>query len=270
MGVITLTSDMGLRDHYVASVKGAIISQNAEAIIVDVSHQVEPFNILQAAFILKNCYKNFPPGTVHVLCVDDEPKSHQRYLSVEKDGHFFIASDSGVIPIVLDNEYNRAVEISLSSESEDGIFVAKDILAKAAGYLSRGGTMEFLGKETQDVNKRSILTPTTSSNEITGYVVHIDVYGNGITNIDKHLFNLIGKKRPFDIIFGAEDYNINRISNHYGAVPQGEKCALFNGNGLLEIALNRGTPQTGGGADQLLGLQVGNTVRIEFTDVTNR
>ncbi len=270
MSVITLTSDMGLKDYYVAAVKGAIISQNPEANIIDISHEIKPFDIFQAAFVVKNCFKSFPKGTVHVLCVDDEPKSHQRYLAVVYQDHYFIASDSGILTILFNEEPDRMVEIALSADSEEGVFVAKDILAKAAGYLSRGGTLEFLGKETSEINRRSVMKPTTTEREIQGSVIHIDSYGNAITNIDRHLFSLIGKSRGFDIYFGSERYRIGKISKHYGDVAMGEKCAVFGESGYLEIALNKGTEETGGSASQLLGLHLGNTVRIEFANDTNR
>ena len=270
MGLITLTSDMGLKDFYVAAVKGAIYSQHPEAKVVDISHQVEPFNIIQAAFILKNCYHEFPAGTIHILCVNDLAKDNQKYLAIRHNGHYFICCDNGIIDLILKDEPEKIVEIALNSDSEDSVFFAKDRLAKAAAFLSRGGTMEFLGKETNTYTTRNTFSSVTSNNEISGAVCYIDSYGNAVSNIDKTQFKLIGKGRPFRIQFSAGEFYIDQISKEYGNVPSGEKLALFGVSGNLEIAVNRGTVRTGGGANQLFGLQEGSPIRIEFEDVTNR
>ncbi|TXC81972.1 SAM hydrolase/SAM-dependent halogenase family protein [Luteibaculum oceani] len=270
MGVITLTSDMGLKDHYVASVKGAILTQFPEAVIFDITHNIEPFDILHASFVLRNCWQDFPAGTVHMVCVDDFSSPKPRFLGAKHKGQFFIASDCGILNLIIREQPDQLVEIAISQESEDAVFVAKDIFAKAAAFLARGGTMEFLGQPTSEMVTRGTLAPTTFEREISGSFVHIDSYGNAISNIDRHLFSLIGKNRPFRIIFSKGEFEITQISNAYNEVPTGEKVALFGGSGFLEIAVNQGTAQTGGGASQLFGIKKGNSITIEFEDVTNR
>ncbi len=261
---------MGLKDFYVASVKGAIYSQYAEAVLVDISHQVEPFNLLETAFIVRNCYQDFPKGTVHVICVNDNERSDPRFIAVLHKGHYFLCADNGVIDLLLKEKPEKVIEIQLSSENDESTFASRDILATAAAFIARGGTLEFLGKETNDYKKGATFGAMTTDNEITGSVTYIDSYGNAVTNIEKTQFNLIGKNRPFTIGFGRSDFSIDRISKDYGEVPSGEKLALFGASGHLEIAINKGTVRTGGGASQLLGLQVAQKITISFENVTNR
>jgi len=266
MAIITLTTDMGLKDHYVASVKGSIYSQLPDARIVDISHQIEHFNIIQTAFVLRSVYKDFPKGTVHVIGVDTEAIDNIEHLVVLYDGHYFLGADNGVFSLMFDKDPEKILSLNLSQEVEDLTFPTKDVLAKAACFLARGGTLEFLGQERHEFNKKKSFTPIIDKSSIRGFVSYIDAYGNAITNIDKGTFSAVGRGRSFNITFSRANYEISKISKTYSAVIDGEKLALFNTSNWLEIAINKGVKDSGGGAAQLFGLNFNSSIIITFND----
>ena len=266
MPIITLTSDMGWKDFYVASVKGAIIQQLPEAQIVDISHDIRPFDISQAAFVLRNAFRYFPAGSVHVIGVDSETRAGEPHLAMHADGHFFLGADNGIFNLLFDSEPEKVVEINIQQESNYHTFAMRDVLAKAACYLAHGSSIEFLGRKTDDFKRVMPPMPTSSSDHVMGIINYIDAYGNAFVNITENLFRQVGKGRPFTILFGSDKYSIQKISSRYSDVPEGEKLALFASTGHLQLAINRGTVGAGGGARQLFGLKLHQTVRIDFHD----
>ena len=274
MHIITLTTDMGLKDHYVAAIKGKIYSLKKDAVIVDISHEVKPFNILQAAFLIKNCLKDFPENTIHVLGVDPEPlvnfsQPEESILPVIMyyKKQYFVGTDNGIFSLILDN--NKwdglwAMEDVLS-QPELMKFPTKNILIPAACKLANGTKPKEIGSEKTTIRKAIPLTAVIEPNVLKGVVTHIDHYGNIVTNVKKEDFHRVGKNIPFTIYFRQKEYYIDTISLGYNEVPPGEKVAIFNDADLLEIAINKGTPENGGGANALFGMRVGDVVRIEFT-----
>lgn len=278
MKVITLTTDMGLNDHYVASLKGSILCSLEDARIVDISHSVRPFDVAEAAYHVRSCYRDFPIGTVHVIGVDSEPiinfgGSDGSFPSIMLyQGHYFISCDNGFFGAFLGENRPEAfwrIEDILSTENLF-TFPTKNVLLTAA--------LRILNQESPDTfalpsnTYKSALTPTaiTETNLIKGYVIHIDNYGNAITNISRSTFNQFGENTPFIIYFKKKDYYIDVISQGYNEVPQGEKVAIFNSNDLLEIAINRGANGSTGGAEQLFGLRTNDMIRVEFTPKGSR
>ncbi len=266
MAIITLTTDMGLKDYYVASVKGAILSQFPEAVIVDISHDVPPFNIAQASFVIRNAYKDFPKGTVHIIGVNPDADMDTHHLAVEFDGHYFVGADNGIFSLLFDKPLEHIFELSITQDSDDLTFPTKHVFVKAACHIARGGTMEVIGKRIETIRQRELFRAVVEGSIIRGTVIYIDSYGNVITNITESLFKEVGKGREFSIYFRKADYDITRISQAYNEVPEGEKVALFSATGYLEIAINKGVEGSGGGANKLFGLKVNDTVRIEFVE----
>ena len=255
---------MGTRDHYVAAVKGAIFSQLPEVNIVDISHHLPPFDIARCAFLLRNSYKDFPKGTVHIIGIDPEASVERGHLIVEFDGHYFIGADNGIFSILFDKLPENAFELNISQDSDDLTFPVKDVFTKAACHLARGGTPEIIGVRTEKVQQKQMYRPIVEENLIRGSVIYIDSYGNVITNITKGLFTQVSKGREFQILFRSSAYSIDRISRKYSQVPEGEKVALFGSSEHLEIAINKGVEGSGGGANKLFGLKLYDTVTIEF------
>lgn len=260
MAIITLTTDLGTKDSYLASVKGSIYSQLETAKIVDISNDISPFNIQQAAFVLRNCFKDFPLGTIHIISVDDELSINNEHLAVKANGHFFIGADNGLFSLLLNEvKPDKIVQLNISQQTNCMTFATKNIFVPAACHLARGGTMEIIGTEIQDFsNKRTELKAVIEKDMIRGAITYVDNYGNATTNISKEVFNSVQKGRNFSILFGREDEQISTISTKYKEVPPSEKLALFGENDLLQIAINQGK------ANKLLGLNLHEIIRIEF------
>ena len=260
MAIITLTTDLGTTDSYLASVKGAIHSQLKEVQIVDISNHIEPFNIQQAAYILRNCFKDFPAETVHIISVDDELSVTTDHLAVKANSHYFIGADNGFFSLLLNEvKPEKIVKLNISLTSNCMTFATKNIFVPAACHIARGGTIEIIGTATKDFRvKRIELKAVLQKDMIRGAVVHVDSYGNAVTNISKDEFRRVQKGRSFTIVFGREDEMITDLSEKYKDVTTAEKLALFGENDQLQIAMNKGQ------ASKLLGLKLHEIVRIEF------
>jgi S-adenosylmethionine hydrolase len=264
MAIITLTTDMGLRDHYVAAVKGAILSQLPGATIVDVSHLITPFDNAQAAFTLRHAYPEFPPGTVHIIGVNPESDGRTPHLVVQHNGHYFVGADNGIFSLLFDGRPQEAYELTMKLNDDAPIFPVKTVFTKAACHLARGGTPSTIGRRVEQVREQIGFQPAEDDSSIRGRVLHIDSYGNVVTNVQRMLFEEVSRGRPFRIAFGRSNEGITRLHRHYDDVPLGEKIAFFGMNGLLEIAVNKGVEGNGGGAARLFGVDVQDPVRIDF------
>jgi S-adenosyl-L-methionine hydrolase (adenosine-forming) len=273
MILITLTTDMGNRDYYVAAVKGSILRLLPGAGIIDISHHISPFDIAQASFILRNAYTAFPKGTIHIIGVNPEQIKRQgpfdmrdevNHVIVEKDGHYFIGADNGIFSLLFDDEPDRIFEITIDTGADPKVFPVRNVFVPIAAKLASGIKPEELGFPMEQLRERAIFRPVAEADLIKGTVIYIDTYGNVITNITEKLFEDVRKGRSFTIYFRREEYEITEISKTYGDVPEGEKLAFFSSSGHLEIAINRGVEGSGGGASSLFGLKINDTVRIEF------
>jgi len=260
MSIITLTSDLGTKDSYLASVKGSIYSQLETAKIVDITNDIAPFNIQQAAYVLRNCFKDFPHGTIHIISVDDELSIKNEHLAVKANGHYFIGADNGLFSLLLNEmKAEKIVKLNISQTTNCMTFATKNIFVPAACHLARGGTMEIIGTEIADFEvKRTELKAVIEKDMIRGAVIYVDSYGNATTNISKEVFKSVQKGRSFSILFGREDEKITNISLKYKEVPPSEKLAIFGENNFLQIAINQGR------ANKLLGLKLHEIIRIEF------
>ena len=265
MAIITLTTDMGLRDHYVAAVKGAILSQHPGATIVDISHQIAPFDNMHTAFVLRNAYPEFPRGTIHIIGVNSEADGHTPHLVVRHDGHYFIGADNGIFSLLFDTKPHEAFELTLKLDTDHRAFPTKNIFVKAACHIARGGTPEVIGRKVVSIREQLTFRPTLHSDAIKGAVIHVDGYGNVVTNITRTHFDELVKARTFRITFGRSIHDIGTIHETYSDVPPGERVAFFGASGFLEIAVNKGVAGGGGGAAQLLGIRVADPIRVELT-----
>ena len=273
MSIITLTTDMGIKDHYVASIKGAILSNYPNAKIIDISHQVKPFNVSEAAYYLSSCYNDFPEGTVHIIGVDTEPIVNFSGTDgsfptiLEFKGHYFIANDNGFFGAFLQQEnYDKLWRIDdVLSNPKLFKFPTKNMLVPIACKILKGENIATFASPVHNFKNAFYQNAIVEKNLIKGNVIHIDSYGNLIVNVSKELFESNGKDTPFTIFFKQKNYFIETISSTYNEVSQGERVALFNEKNLLEISINRGANGSGGGAEKLFGMHVGDVVRIEFS-----
>lgn len=257
MHPVTLITDLGTKDFYLGAVKGVFFSYVPELKLIDITHQVAPFNIIEAAFILKNSYHHFPEGTIHVISVDTSYSNPPRYIVLYHNGHHFIGPDNGVFSLAFESRPEKIIELNLPQDQRFKHFPLPDIFVKAACHLAQGGAPEVIGKLSTSLTERSNLLPSFDEQGIRGNVIYIDRFENVITNIDRDIFEKVGQGRRFRILFRRGE-SLDRISENYQEVPEGEKLCLFSVSGFLEIAINKG------GASGLLGLRPGETVRIEF------
>ncbi|HET6243079.1 MAG: SAM-dependent chlorinase/fluorinase [Bacteroidetes bacterium] len=255
MSVITLTTDLGLKDHYVAAIKGAVYTLIPDAVIVDISHQLIKFDTGSAAFLIKNSFRSFPNGSVHIIGLNDEHSPNEPYLAVQSENHFFVGKDNGVFSLILEDLPAKIALIE--TENKYAKFPVKEIFVKAACHLAKGGKLEDLGGEIGSFAQKMELVAFIEKDTIRGAIIYIDSYGNLITNITRDHFMKMGETRPFLIDFGI-NHTINTISRTYSEISEGEIVAVFNSSGNLEIAINKGP------ADTLLGLKLRSTIRIEF------
>ncbi|MBI3509997.1 MAG: SAM-dependent chlorinase/fluorinase [Bacteroidetes bacterium] len=255
MPVITLTTDFGLKDHYMASVKGALIGKLPNTHIIDISHQVPAFDFAQAAFILSRAFPEFPAGSIHIISVNSGggPFDH---VAIRLHKHFFIGCDNGIFSLLSNEEEPSKIILLAKAGEEPSTFAARDIYVPAAIKLANGIPLEKLGTELDRITQRIRPVAPPENDVLKGTIVHIDNFGNLITDITGDEFDRIGKGRLFTIDLTRDE--ITELSRTYSDVPQGEKLAFFNSSGVLEIAMNLGK------ASGLLNMKIGTVIRIRF------
>jgi len=255
MSVITFMSDFGTTDHYVAAVKASIVSQKSDQVIVDLSHDIRPFDIGHASTLLKQVYKEFPVKTVHLVAVESM-KEKSKPIAIELDGHFFVGFDSGLFSLISDKKPKSIARLEMS----DSVFPAKEVLAKAATQLASGRSVVDVGEEITTYHELYPRQIKVTKREIAGNVVSVDHYGNLITNIQKEDFEKIlsinGNGTSHLIRFGREAFN--KVHTYYTEVDSGDCFVMFNSLGYLQIGINKGN------ASELLGLRMDAPVIVEF------
>lgn len=276
MAIITLTTDFGEKDHFAGTVKGAIYTELDDVKIVDISHSISPFHISEAAYIIKNAYKSFPPGSIHIIGIDSELTPENKHLAVLLDEHYFICANNGILGLIA-SEINptKIVEINIHDKVGKN-FPVLNVFVKVAAHLARGGTLEVIGKSIAQIKDMKEFEPIINAekNQIIGYVIYVDNYGNVVTNVSRKLFENIGKGREFNL--SARSVNFTEIYESYSdwinfdlekdkrGEEDGRKLALFNSAGYIELAIYKSNPSTVGSASSLFGLQHRDTITINF------
>lgn len=275
MAIITLTTDFGEKDHFAGSIKGAIYNESEDFKIVDISHSVSPFNILEAAYIVQNSYSSFPKGTIHIVGIDSELHEENQHIAVKLDGHYFICANNGIMSMIsAEIAPEKIVEINIHDKIVSN-FPVLDVFVKVACHLARGGTLEVIGKTIDKLKPIKNMLPFVNDDQsqIIGSIIYIDNYGNVITNIRRKFFDAIQKGRSYEV--SARNYKFREILSKYSDIvnfdtpeetrnDEGKKMALFNSSGYLEIAVYKSDNATVGSASTLLGLQLRDTVTINF------
>ncbi|MDC0628854.1 SAM-dependent chlorinase/fluorinase [Flavobacteriaceae bacterium] len=275
MAVITLTTDFGTKDHFTAAVKGALLSEILEAKVVDVSHNISPFSILEAAYVIQNAFSSFPVGSIHIIGVDSEISEENKHIVVQLNDHYFICANNGIMSMIC-AEINpqKIVEINIHDKISTS-FPVLDVFVKVAAHIARGGTLEVIGKIINEIKPIKNIVPIVraGASQLVGSVIYIDHYGNVITNIKKRFFESIQKGRRFEI--SARNHKFRRIYNQYSDIvdfnisaelrnDEGQGLVVFNSSDYLEIAVYRSNLATVGSASTLLGLDMMDTISIDF------
>lgn len=257
MPIITLTTDWKTNDYYVGAIKGKILSECPGTTIIDITHQVPSFNINQAAFIIRNCYYNYPPGSIHLIAVNSEGGKDEPFLAVSYDKHYLLTTDNGILGLICSDPPDQVVRIDAVGDNYS--FTGVSVFADAACRLAAGEAITALGTEVKEYKKKIPIRAAIEESVINGSIIYIDSFRNAISNISKDLFERIGKGRNFEIYVQSNHYRINRINRLYNETSPGEILAIFNSIGLLEVAINNGN------AADLLNLSVNSGIRIKFT-----
>ena len=260
MAIVTLTSDWGTDNHYVASVKGALLKQIRDVKIVDVSHEVPCFDIEKGSFILRNAYQHFPEGTIHLIGLNTEAGANNPHVLVEHNGHFFIGADNGIFSILFDSNPTSVVEIDTYQDSNYFTFPTRDVFVKIAARIAKGERLSDIGHNYKSLKDTYLFKPVVHDDRIVGRVIFVDKYQNFFVNIDETTFKKASKGRRFVIDLRLQAINPIEFLNSYGDVSEGEVVALFSSTGYLEIAVNKGK------ASGLLGFKVNDQITINFTE----
>lgn len=260
MALITLTSDLGVRDPYAAALKGTLYALCPGVAIIDISHSVSHFNTLEAAYLLRSAWPRFPEGTIHIIAVDPEGNPARLTLAMKLQGQWFLAADSGVLSLIrgeLPAEVYAITDPSLVLNSLSKSFPSQNLYAPVAAWIALGGDPAQAG---EPFAMREMLwgEPSYSGDSLRGTIIHIDHFGNAVTNIRRAEFLQLKGDRRFEIFI--RNLKLRKIYSSYADVARGEALALFGDNQLLEISIREGS------AAQLLGLKVHDMLTIEFSD----
>lgn len=258
MSIITLTSDLGNDSHYAAIVKGVILSLYPSARMLDITHNVASFDTMQAAYLVKHSFPAFPDGSIHIVAVDPEKGSSQMGMVMSYANHYFVGPDNGVMSLISDGNPDACHRIEnegLMNEKYPRSFRAARSFAPSAAFIASGGTLAEIG-ESFEMQTLHWGAPSYSDNCLRGKVIHIDKFGNAVTNINRSNFLKLKEKKRFEIFI--RNVRLQRIVNTYADVGKADALAIFGENQYLEIALREAS------AAQLLGLKVHDMITIEF------
>ncbi len=248
MPLLTLTSDIGQQDFLIGAVKGQLLQSNPAFNLVDISHDLSPFNYPQAAYVCRNAMKNFQAGTFHLILVNLFDEKPEHMLLAAHNGYFIGCADNGLLTMILEEIPQKVVALALDKSQQKNTIYCTSIFANAFNELLNGKTIEEIGDPGISIQVKNPLRPLLGNDYIEGQIIFIDNFENVIVNIHKDEFEEQRKGRSFKIVFKRDEV-IDRISETYADVNEGEKLAIFNSAGYLEIAINKGN------AAGLLGLQ---------------
>jgi len=253
---ITLTTDWGNKDHYVAVVKSKIYSHvKNDVIIVDITHEIPYFNIFSAAYVLKQAITDFPENTIHIIGVNSEATKESPHVLVQYNNSYFIGADNGVFNILFDKKPEKTIQIDIVQDSHFWGFPSKEVFAKAAVALVNDCNLSELGEETElKLSSFEGFNAYVKNDMLFGKVVHIDHHGNLITNITYEKFTQFTKRKKYVIQVGP--YEFNFVNKTYIEVNNGDLVCFFNNSGLLEFAQNTGR------FTDIVGLKIKDSIRV--------
>lgn len=254
MPIITLTTDLGQQDFYVAKLKAALMKRIRDVKILDVTHAIANHDIQQAAFFLKNVWSDLPKGSIHIVSVYTHYTRYNKYIIFEYKGHYFIGPNNGIFSLLLEDMEQEQVHQIDYPEGVQNLF---ELYAHGAACIATETPLREIGNEKITLEKKISILPVHTSNEIRATIIHVDHFGNVVLNVTENFFEHVRKNREFEIYFKHND-PITNISAGYSDVAVGEVLASFNILGHLEIAINMGN------ASSMLDLYKNETLQIYF------
>lgn len=254
--IVTLLTDFGNSDWYVASMKGVILKGCPGCTIVDITHDVSPGDVFAGAFLLRETSRYFPGGTVHLAVVDPGVGTTRRALAAKAGDLVLVGPDNGLLSLALglypDPQVREIRRQDLFLQPTSHTFHGRDVFAPVAAYLACGGDLSELGPEVADWVRLDCPAPRRMAQGVEGRIVYIDRFGNGITNIPREMLD-VSLPCPGALVKVGDALLIQGVYRTYGDVPEGEPVALVGSSGFLEIAVR------GASARECLGLNCGHT-----------
>ncbi len=248
MPIITLTSDIGLQDYLTGAIKGLLLQHCGDARVVDISHHISPFNLPQATYICRSAFRYFPEGTYHLVLNNLFDRKADYLLMGRHNNQYILCADNGLLTMIAGGMPEEVYRIPLDPSEHRNTLNMVAVMARALAKLIGGAAPAETGTLTGEITVKNNLQPLTGEDYIEGQILHIDNFENVIVNITREQFDGQRKGRKFAILF-RRDEMITQLSETYADVPEGQKLALFNAAGYLEIAVNKGN------AAGLFGLQ---------------
>lgn len=255
--IITLTTDFGLQDYYVGAMKAVMLNIAPDVRLVDISHDIPPQDIMAGSWVLKNSTSLFPEGTIHTVVVDPGVGTERHPVALQVDGQFYVGPDNGIFSQVIEGKDFKAVRLGNKKywrEQTSNTFHGRDIFAPVAAHLSQGVTLADLGKPLDELVTYRGAVPISDKDGIQGWVIHIDKFGNLVTNLSSSLIDEVSKGRKVKIYVG--NTILDEIATSFGSVPEGEPVAYIGSSGMLEVGINKGS------AEQMLGVQKGAQISL--------
>lgn len=254
MAVITLLTDFGEKDYYVGLFKGDLYTASPSAKIVDISHAIPPYDIVTAAFFLKNVFEHFPKGTIHIARVNEQGLGKQKLLAAKYRNYYFIAPDNGLLTMVFEEKPDLIVEIDMKQAKLNTL---EEYYCRVVKEITFNNNIGSIGTAMSGYVEKRAMMPVIQEDRIIGNVIYVDNFGNAITNIHtEEIKRFVGDKQ-IRINYRKYDF-IDEVVENYGDVPRTYSLARFNSLGFLELCINCGS------ATDLLGLSVGDNVQVLF------
>ncbi len=255
--IITLTTDFGLQDYYVGALKGVILNIAPHARLIDISHNIPPQDIMAGAWVIQNAAMLYPEGTVHLVVVDPGVGTERKPVALKINDHFFVGPDNGIFSLLTKDEKFEAVHLTNRGfwrSTPSSTFHGRDIFAPVAAYLSTGTKLSKLGEPMDDLETYRWASPIADKDGLQGWIIHIDKFGNLITNLSASVIDKVTGQKDLKLYVG--NTILTNIVDTFGSVVEGEPAAYIGSSGMLEIAINKGNAQ------EMLGVKKGAQISL--------
>jgi len=239
MNFVTLTSDIGHNDYLIGAIKAQLLQASADLCLIDISHNIVPFNYPQASYVCRGAFKNFPEFTYHIILVNLFDKKPKNLLLAFHKNQYIFCADNGLLNMILEEKPDIVMGLKMDKAATKNTLYCTKMIADTIARLSNGEPIQTIGIPDINFMEKNPLLPLQSSDFIEGQIIFIDNFENVVVNITQNQFEEQRQGRGFKIVF-LRDEVINKISESYADVPEGEKLALFNSADYLEIAINKG------------------------------
>lgn len=250
--IITLTTDFGLQDYYVSAMKAVILGIAPDVRLVDISHEIPDQDIMAGSWVVQNSAPLFPRGSVHLVVVDPGVGTARNPIALKVDGQFYVGPDNGIFSLLTEEKDFDAVRLTNKKfwrETLSDTFHGRDIFAPVAAHLSMGVDLKEFGDSLEELETYRWAAPIADKDGLQGWIIHIDKFGNLVTNLPQSLIADVIADRSVKIYVG--NTILDEVVSTFGSVPEGEPAAYIGSSGMLEIGINKGD------AAEMLGVQKG-------------